>query len=703
MAFWKKDRDAPTTRAVPFVAGGALRDAAVTWFRTTNCNGPNSDLAAGVTDAIDRVIGGGDHLSILVPGDMSKSGKPYYSLTWADGFHTFELLPAQARLAGIESESLTIRPRSKRTDIHGPQVARLDHLSIERANGLLANRTGAGSVVANFLQGSRPDLVLRVAVLTAAATIVVALPVRAELPSGRLRFEFGPADDAGPFVGPMPVLVDLCFVNEDGPDRRYTVVSNTVSTLVDVIDPTRTDSELAPIGDDRYLLETAVNWFRAGCAIPASAGRATVEDRIEAILGEQSNVAILLPGELTRKGVAQYAITGGEQLFVFDLTRQQAGRCGLGADALRVLATSPRDQISVGQRRAEIGDLTIFQPGRIVQHRPITGTVRVLSGEITLGSLYLRQSFEFTGTRCGILSPIKTFDGSGLITIECAPFDDDSFEYSGPCPLVVDLCTVDFNGAALTTTVVSNSLGILLDIADGEPRRPLPPSQSASSKVPMDTAQIPVLDDAEQSLVRDVFEGAGIAFPGASADTTFTGAAPAGYLDCFMSFGDISGMAIAEDNRVLRAFNEESDSFPAAGGIVCGLTRWAPSEYPERRTARPFPCDRVIDLRWMFRDERSALRWFRNNLSKNSEDMPPLGTRVGIGTECHVFGGPQHCAGQRFSSFDFVSFNYLIVIGRVVAKVFLSEGDEVGLTEGDAEAVARRAAQRVSRAIEILS
>src|SRR5579872_4062315 len=80
-----------------------------------------------------------------------------------------------------------------------------------------------------------------------------------------------------------------------------------------------------------------------------------------------------------------------------------------------------------------------------------------------------------------------------------------------------------------------------------QPRRPQPP-QPASE------------DDALRQFAVRFFESAGVPLPGAPgpADTAWRlGEPPPGYLETFLTAEDLPGMSFAEDNRILRTFNED--------------------------------------------------------------------------------------------------------------------------------------------------
>jgi hypothetical protein len=183
--------------------------------------------------------------------------------------------------------------------------------------------------------------------------------------------------------------------------------------------------------------------------------------------------------------------------------------------------------------------------------------------------------------------------------------------------------------------------------------------------------------------------------------TARSGTVPAGYLDCFLSADDLPGMRLVEDNRTMRAFDEDGQAFPAAGGLICGLTHWAPQAGAGRapRAHGEILSDRLIDLRWMFADAKSAAQWHRDRFAENSENMPPLGSHTAGGIEYHCFGGQQ---GDLLRALgvdgSIVSYNFLFVAGPILAKVFVADTESLGLTTEQACDIAHRAGERISQA-----
>jgi hypothetical protein len=213
------------------------------------------------------------------------------------------------------------------------------------------------------------------------------------------------------------------------------------------------------------------------------------------------------------------------------------------------------------------------------------------------------------------------------------------------------------------------------------------------------TGRPPDLDMNDPAVTRQIvgrfFEQAGTPLPGSErfADLTWPGADPfAWYPNLFLTPEDLPGMTLAEDRRRLWAFRGEEEAFPKNGGVICGLTRWAPA--PDRAAIAPI--GRLIDIRMAFVDRRAAQHWYVSTMEANSEGMPPLGQPAGIGSSCHVFGGNQTLGDFTGEISDFVSFNFLVLVVRVVLKIFAAQGT-TPLELSTVEAIAHRGAERAER------
>src|SRR5581483_2489439 len=99
---------------------------------------------------------------------------------------------------------------------------------------------------------------------------------------------------------------------------------------------------------------------------------------------------------------------------------------------------------------------------------------------------------------------------------------------------------------------------------------------------------------------------------------------------CFLQAVDLpSGMTMPQDDR--SGGPDPGDAhFARFGGLKAGLARWHSPDGP---------AGRLIDIRWLFPDERAAADYHRTTLAANAEGLPAVPGAPPAGEECHVFGG----------------------------------------------------------------
>jgi hypothetical protein len=214
-----------------------MRRQAVGWFKAVNVGGPFGRMVPGVSKSIDEILAEGRHLTLLMPSDMSKTGKAYYGLTWAGLFHVFELSSSQARRLGLKPGGVTTGSGAVRGDRRLAQpLAQLDRLRISHRDRLTGDQPITGTVLCQPFAVPQGALVLRFAYKVKGSTTEVTIPVR-ELPDdGVLHFRISPVNQKGQpaHSGPLPAFVDLCLKSGDQFNQKLTVVSNTIGTLLDL-------------------------------------------------------------------------------------------------------------------------------------------------------------------------------------------------------------------------------------------------------------------------------------------------------------------------------------------------------------------------------------------------------------------------------------------------------------------------------------
>src|SRR5262245_21324456 len=124
-----------------------MRRQAVEWFKALNTGGAYGPMVPGVSLKVESAMDEGRHAYIILPGDLSKTGRAQYGLTWAGAFHAFELTSDQARRMGVSAGSVVTGSGARRGDVRAPQpLVQLNDLRIDRSDELPGGQPIAGRV-----------------------------------------------------------------------------------------------------------------------------------------------------------------------------------------------------------------------------------------------------------------------------------------------------------------------------------------------------------------------------------------------------------------------------------------------------------------------------------------------------------------------------------------------------------------------------
>jgi hypothetical protein len=165
-------------------------------------------------------------------------------------------------------------------------------------------------------------------------------------------------------------------------------------------------------------------------------------------------------------------------------------------------------------------------------------------------------------------------------------------------------------------------------------------------------------------------------------------------LACFLQAADLpAGMTMPQDNRA--SGPDPSDQhFSRFGGLKAGLARWHSPDGP---------AGRLIDIRWLFPNERAAADYHRTALAVNAEGLPEVPAAPPAGDECRVYGGllldPATRAMLGDRATPMARYLYLFRVGPVVTKLFMADVNDKGLTAELAGEIARNAAARTDAAL----
>lgn len=139
--------------------------------------------------------------------------------------------------------------------------------------------------------------------------------------------------------------------------------------------------------------------------------------------------------------------------------------------------------------------------------------------------------------------------------------------------------------------------------------------------------------------------------------------APAGFAKVFMNAADLpKGFKQTEEHLSLA---DNPPEFKSCKGQDSGL--------------RVFQADsgatlqRIVDIRWTFPTAADAQKFFDATHKSLSEGSPLIASAKPVGDSCKVYGGENKMAAMMGGD-SFNQYYYIMRVGRVVAKIYGSEG-----------------------------
>jgi len=85
------------------------------------------------------------------------------------------------------------------------------------------------------------------------------------------------------------------------------------------------------------------------------------------------------------------------------------------------------------------------------------------------------------------------------------------------------------------------------------------------------------------------------------------------------------------------------------------------------------PLQRVVDIRWTFPNAADAEKFFQLSSQTLSEGAPVIPDAKAVGEDCKAYGG-ENTLGMDLGAGSFYNYYYIFRSGRVVAKIYGSEG-----------------------------
>jgi hypothetical protein len=161
------------------------------------------------------------------------------------------------------------------------------------------------------------------------------------------------------------------------------------------------------------------------------------------------------------------------------------------------------------------------------------------------------------------------------------------------------------------------------------------------------------------------------------------------YLSTYLNQSDVGpALRWVQDSRVRRA-DPLDDVFARLHGRRSGLSVWLDE----------MDCTiwRMVDIRFLFDTAAEATAYHHERLQYNSEGKRPVRQFRSVGQECHVFGGTDKLPVPGGKELSMTAYYYIFRVGRVVAKLFVAQGQEATewLRPEDVVPLAQRIADKI--------
>jgi tetratricopeptide (TPR) repeat protein len=431
-------------------ARAAVREAVMQWV-ISNLVGATVKTESNLAEWFNRVQPTYSVVKLMMSADLSKSGSATYGISWLDEFHTFELSEQQARALGIGPDTLGLQGLGpQRLDPRqSPLAARINALQINEGAPLTADAPFTLAVTCEPGDRLPAGAQLRVAYALDGINMVVSPPVEVSA-NNVVQTTIGPLAQGGWFEGPVPVFAELAFMHGDPKNGQFTVISNTLTELVDVA---RTSRTVRP----NELQQAAADW----CSSVVSGGRRGAQGIIEAIhriMQGGNHFAMLLGGGVTANDSAYFVMSCAGGVFGHAMTAEQAVAAGLQSDSVRLTATAELDD---GGRPhiARLGGLTVT--GSVLSRHGVMGMAFVTCPGPVPTDLFLRMTYTFVASTKIRVNPVAVQNNSALILEIYNPLDKPQ---DGPVLLTIDLCVPESREPSAALTPVSNTVAVLLDV-----------------------------------------------------------------------------------------------------------------------------------------------------------------------------------------------------------------------------------------------
>jgi hypothetical protein len=134
------------------------------------------------------------------------------------------------------------------------------------------------------------------------------------------------------------------------------------------------------------------------------------------------------------------------------------------------------------------------------------------------------------------------------------------------------------------------------------------------------------------------------------------------YLATFLGQGDLPHLHQVQDSRLHRP-DPGDTAFGAHGGLFTGLSAWMGAD--------DAIVWRLVDIRFAFGDDASAVAYHRERLRENAEGNHGVRGAPFVGSGCAVFGGVQ--PAPMVPDLYMTTYFYLFRVRCLVVKLFVAQ------------------------------
>ena len=220
---------------------GLEHQKAIGWLKQNNKFGPDHGIVKDMTSVMDDATKDGFNVNLSFGKNLMKSGKFQSISLWSGQFISFSLTDQQAAKIDLKESSVDTNTAKRQDKRAAKPIFALSELKFNELNqGTIAGSTKlTGTLKCQLLGKLEPGKTYALRQGYRTKVNVLRFHYYEEHPTAEgvaivFRFNEINEPDADPYVGPMPVFMDICSVAQSGNDLDIELLSNSLGTLFDV-------------------------------------------------------------------------------------------------------------------------------------------------------------------------------------------------------------------------------------------------------------------------------------------------------------------------------------------------------------------------------------------------------------------------------------------------------------------------------------